>query len=256
MSTVADQALAELRESYIRLLKLTLTGMAGGDPHTIALRDDGTLEVVPAERRKRRKGGDWPVNGLTMIGFQRLDSLQHCVEDVLQENIPGDLIETGVWRGGASIFMRALLKVHGVTDRKVYVADSFEGFPEPARSHLPEARADYLSVSLETVQKNFKRLGMLDDQVEFVKGWFSDTLPGLADRTWALIRLDGDLYDSTMDALVNLYPGLSPGGFVIIDDYSVHMCRDAVNDFRAAQGIEDEIHEIDWTGVYWRKGRA
>jgi hypothetical protein len=217
MSTVADQALAELRESYIRLLKLTLTGMAGGDPHTIALRDDGTLEVVPAERRKRRKGGDWPVNGLTMIGFQRLDSLQHCVEDVLQENIPGDLIETGVWRGGASIFMRALLKVHGVTDRKVYVADSFEGFPEPARS---------------------------------------DTLPGLADRTWALIRLDGDLYDSTMDALVNLYPGLSPGGFVIIDDYSVHMCRDAVNDFRAAQGIEDEIHEIDWTGVYWRKGRA
>ncbi len=109
-------------------------------------------------------------------------------------------------------------------------------------------------MSQETVAEHFQRFGLLDDQVRFVKGWFRDTMPTLADHKWAIIRLDGDMYESTMNVLENLYPGLSPGGYVIVDDYhAIPACRQAIGDYRDAHGIEEEIHQIDWTGSYWRK---
>jgi len=104
------------------------------------------------------------------------------------------------------------------------------------------------------VQDRFARYGLLDDQVRFLPGWFHDTLPAVAGRTWSVIRLDGDFYSSTTDALVNLYPGLSPGGFCIIDDWgAVEECRDAVRAYREGNGIDEPVVPIDWTGVYWRK---
>jgi Macrocin-O-methyltransferase (TylF) len=253
-SPVPQQELTALRESYLQLLKLALTGLAGGEPQKVMLQEDGTLAVVPADAQQRRTGADWPVNALTMIGMKRLDNLQRCIEHVLHDKVPGDLIETGVWRGGASMFMRAMLKLHGETDRVVVAADSFEGFPKTLRrASVPPAQEDFIAVSLDEVRENFRRLGLLDQQVQFVQGWFGDTLPALSDRVWSLIRLDGDLYDSTMDALVNLYPRLSPGGYAIIDDYALRPCRQAVEDYRAAEGIDEEVHEVDWTGIYWRK---
>jgi len=109
-------------------------------------------------------------------------------------------------------------------------------------------------VSLDQVKLNFSRFGLLDEQVQFVKGWFKDTLPGLKDRRWSLIRLDGDLYESTMDSLRHLYPNLSPGGYITIDDYGgVSGCREAVHDFRAMNQIKEQIYEVDWTGAYWQK---
>ena len=118
-----------------------------------------------------------------MIGMKRLDNLQHCVEDTLARQVPGDLIETGVWRGGASIFMRGILRAHGVSDRTVWVADSFQGLPPPNPDAYPADAGDplhtfdYLAVSLEDVKSHFERYGLLDDQVRFLKGWFRDTLP-------------------------------------------------------------------------------
>jgi precorrin-6B methylase 2 len=103
------------------------------------------------------------------------------------------------------------------------------------------------------VRENFARFGLLDDQVEFVKGWFRDTLPALRGHTWAIIRLDGDLYESTMDALENLYDNLAAGGWLIVDDYEIEACRQAVTDFRAARGVTEEIKEIDGYGVCWQK---
>ena len=104
------------------------------------------------------------------------------------------------------------------------------------------------------MKENFRRYGLLDDRVRFLQGWFKDTLPTVRDRRWAVIRLDGDMYESTMDALINLYDNLSPGGFAIIDDYGcIPACKQAVEDFRVARGITDPIQTIDWTGVYWRK---
>ena len=217
-------------------------------------------EGVAADARAKYVGAIWPSRAHTMIGMPRLDSLQSCVERVLADGITGDFIETGVWRGGASIFIRGILKAYGVTDRKIYVADSFEGLPPadfdqyPKESKMPLHLAADLAVSLDHVRRNFARYDLLDDQVVFVKGWFRDTLPGLAADRFALIRLDGDLYESTMDALVNLYDKVSPGGFVIIDDFNaLQACNDAVEDFRRQRGITSTLSLIEVCGAYWRK---
>jgi O-methyltransferase len=189
-----------------------------------------------------------------------MQNLRALTETIIADKIPGDLIETGVWRGGACILMRGLLAVHGETERKVIVADSFEGLPRPDTIAYPaETTEEFhqyaeLAVSLETVKANFAAYGLLDDQVEFLKGWFKDTLPTLADRQFALVRLDGDMYQSTTEALENLYNRLSPGGVIIIDDYgAVPACRQAVEVFRAARNIIAPIEVADWTGVWWRK---
>jgi O-methyltransferase len=194
-----------------------------------------------------------------MLSFKRLDNLQMCVESVIRENIPGDLIETGVMRGGAVILMRAILRAYGVHDRTVWVADSFEGIPAPNPVKYP-ADADarwhlrpLTESGAEHVKRNFERYGLLDNQVKFLPGWFRDTLPKAPIKQLAVLRLDGDLYESTMDALVPLYPKLASRGFVIIDDYNLPMCRQAVQDYRARMGIADEIIAIDDAGVYWRK---
>jgi O-methyltransferase len=230
--------------------------------HFLAKRELRLMKVVPYDPEKRRVGRDWPVLADTMIGLARLDNLQHCVEDVLRQRVPGDLIETGVWRGGATIFMRAALKAYGVTDRTVWVADSFEGVPPPNPDKYPADAGDrwhtyeYLAASLESVRSNFARYGLLDDQVCFLKGWFKDTLPAAPIDKLAIMRLDGDLYESTMDALTHLYPKLAIGGYVIIDDYALDGCKRAVQDFRAQHGIEDVLREIDWTGVFWKRSQA
>jgi O-methyltransferase len=193
-----------------------------------------------------------------MIGLRRLDNLQECIVDVRHE-VPGDLIETGVWRGGATIFMRATLQAYGDTQRRVWVADSFQGLPKPDATAYPQDAGirlhavELLSVSLEQVQDNFRRYGLLDDQVEFLPGWFRDTLPSAPIEHLAIMRLDGDMYESTMVALEALYPKLSPGGYVIIDDYRVSNCRQAVDDFRREHSITEPLNQIDWTGTYWQR---
>lgn len=214
------------------------------------------VHVTEAERAEGRY---WPSCADTMIGLRRLDHLQVCVESILREGIPGDLIETGVWRGGASIFMRGVLRAHGVEDRRVYVADSFEGLPPPAPDRYPEDASDnhyrhrVLAVSDGQVRKNFERYGLLDEQVVIVKGWFKDTLHAAGIGPLGLLRLDGDMYESTVQALDALYPKLSPGGYCIVDDYALPNCRRAVDDYRAAHGIETPLVAVDWTSCFWRR---
>lgn len=214
----------------------------------------------PRDPQAREEGRDWPSQAHTMIGLKRLDNLQTCIEETLTRNISGDLIETGVWRGGASIFMRAVLKAHNIAGRTVWVADSFQGLPPPQADKYPLDKRDNhhlfhkLAVSLDEVKANFDRYGLLDEQVRFLPGWFRDTLPTTSGQTWSVIRLDGDMYESTMDGLTHLYPNLSRGGYLIVDDYgAVDACRQAVDDFRRSQGITEEIKTIDWTGVFWRR---
>ena len=200
-----------------------------------------------------------PMTAHTMIGRKRLDSLQSGVETALAENVPGDLIETGVWRGGACILMRGVLAAHGIADRRVFVADSFRGLPPPDAARWPSDAGDryYLdplfSIGEEEVKENFRAYGLLDEQVVFLKGWFKDTLPAAPIDRLALLRLDGDMYGSTMEALEPLYPRLSSGGFCIVDDYALPGCRKAVDDYRSRHGVRAPLVEIDWTGVYWRK---
>jgi hypothetical protein len=208
---------------------------------------------------QRTAGQMWPGYAHTMIGLKRLDNLQHCVGTVLSERVEGDLIETGVWRGGACIFMRAILAAYGIDDRKVFVADSFEGLPRPDPEKYPADKGDkhhintYLAVSKEDVENNFRRYGLLDDQVVFLKGWFKDTLLQAPIEKLSILRLDGDMYGSTMESLESLYPKLSSGGFCIIDDYALTGCKSAVDDFRSKHSIGTGMKEIDWTGRFWRK---
>ena len=209
----------------------------------------------------RAEGRDWPTFAHTMIGLKRLDNLQFCVEDALRRNVPGDLIETGVWRGGSAIFMRAVLKACGVKDRTVWVADSFEGLPAPDANYPADAGSELhtypiLKVSEEQVRANFESYGLLDSQVKFLKGFFKDTLPKAPIETLAVLRFDGDMYGSAMDVFNSLYDKLSIGGFIVVDDYgAVPACKQAVHDFRNARNITEPIEAIDWTGVYWQRTR-
>jgi len=208
----------------------------------------------------RDEGKDWPMFGYTMVGHKRLDNVQHAIETILEKDIPGDFVECGVWRGGCAMFMKAMLNARGDTERRIWLADSFAGLPKPNESEFPDDTGydytdqDILAVPMETVKANFDRFDLLDARVEFLPGWFKDTLPDAGIGQIALLRADGDLYESTIQILDNLYDKVAPGGFVIIDDYkSWPPCKKAVDEFRARHGIEAPIHDVDWTGVYWIK---
>ena len=231
--------------AYLDLLEKTLIGLPYAQGQEIAFRLDGR---------------DWPTVAHSMAGMARLEHLRACVECVVREDVAGDLIETGVWRGGACILMRAVLRALGDTSRKVWVADSFAGLPKPDAEKYPADAGDTLyafkelAVSQAQVRANFQRYDLLDGQVAFLEGLFANTLPTAPIEKLSLLRLDGDMYESTMDAITALYPKLSVGGFCIVDDYgAVPACRLAVNDYRRAHGIESPVQMIDWTGAWWRR---
>ena len=243
-----------LRDQYLSLIEKCLTGTLYEDRPLMAL---GTEVYDPA---LREVGRDWPATAQTMIGVRRLRNLRTLVEDVIRSEVPGDLIETGVWRGGACILMRAVLSAYRIRDRRVWVADSFKGVPPPdVESYPADRESTYhtfpdLSVSADVVRRNIEKYGLLDNQVVFLEGWFKDTLPRAPIEALALLRLDGDLYESTIVALNSLYGKLSVGGYVIVDDYHVVAgCRQAIDDFLSERGISPRISEIDGVGVFWQK---
>lgn len=242
-----------VRERYLTLLKRTLTNTIYEDPNLAPWGPDGFNAA------ERERGADWPRDAHTMIGRERLDNLHRCIGTVVADGVPGDLVETGAWRGGASIFMRGALAAYQETGRTVWVADSFAGLPEPDGDRYPADVGDrhhavaFLAVPLETVRANFAKYDLLDDQVRFLPGWFKDTLPSAPIGAIAVLRLDGDMYESTWDALTALEPKMSSGGFVIVDDYhAVAGCKQAVDEYRGNHGIDAPLETIDWAGVYWR----
>lgn len=211
--------------------------------------------------RMRETGRDWPSRAFTMIGHARLRNFRTCIETVLRERIPGDILEAGVWRGGACILARAVLAAHAVADRRVILADSFAGLPPPDLERYPQDAGSTLheeldlAVSVDAVRGNFARMGLLDDQVVFVPGYFRDTAPRLAaGPPIAVLRLDGDMYESTIDPLTHLYDRVPQGGFLIIDDWGIApACRAAVTDFFAARGEPLAMTDIDGIGAFLRK---
>jgi len=274
-----DQSSADL---YVDLLKRCILNLIYEDPPIRNLVHEPITPETPFEgvysrfnRQRRLDGQDWPSVGHTMIGIHRLDNLETLVKDILARQIPGDLIETGVWRGGGTIFMRGLLKAYGVSDRTVWVADSFEWFPSPnqvsertfsspeltsiRQGPPPETVQTILDhvkerTDCDSVREHFARYGLLDDQVQFLQGWFCDTLPAAPIERLALLRLDGDLYDSTQDALKALYHKVSPGGYVVVDDYGVFVeCRQAIHDYLDSIGETVDIQPIDKEAVFWQK---
>lgn len=283
MNSIGDPNSASI-QLYLRLMKLTLSYALWEEPPVpvecfesdrswmkkILLRGFSSflrwrfphlqlVEKINPTEQDRAEGRTWPSQAHTMIGLKRLDNLQFCAEQVLKERVPGDFIETGVWRGGACIFMRAVLAAYQVTDRRVFVADSFAGLPKPDEASYPQDAGDkhhrlsFLAISQSEVADNFRKYGLLDDQVCFLKGWFKDTLPTAPIAQLAILRLDGDMYESTIQALTALYPKLSPGGYCIIDDFVIQGCQQAVLDYRRAHQIQCPTKAIDNSSVFWRK---
>lgn len=207
---------------------------------------------------RRVEGRDWPVRAHTMIGLERLDNIQACMKRIIEDQVPGDVIECGVWRGGATIFMAAVLKRFKQFQRRVFVADSFAGLPRPNQEIFPEDKGsifhtwDELSVSRQEVENNFKKYDLLDAHVVFLEGWFKETLPEAPIEEIALLRLDADMYESTTQILQALYHKVSNGGFVIVDDYHLKPCMRAVHDFLDRTGRQPELCSAGARGVYWR----
>lgn len=195
----------------------------------------------------------------TMIGLQRLQNLEYCAQRVFADQIPGDFLEAGVCQGGAAIFLRALQVAHGEERRLTWLADSFEGLPEPSLEQdrgydFQETVHPWLAASLDAVKDNFRTYGLLSDEVRFLPGWFADSLPNAAVGPLAILRIDADLYLSTRQVLDGLYDKVQPGGFVIVDDYyAFPPCRAAVDEFRAEHSISEPITRVDWTGIFWCK---
>ena len=239
-----------LREKYLLLLRDAIS--------------DALFEVPVVKGEKVypddiARGISWPSKAVSMIGLARLDNIKSLLEKVIREKIPGDFLEAGVWRGGACIYAKGVIEVWGEVDRQVIVADSFEGLPPPDPAYPADAESTHyaqkeLAVSEDEVRDNFVRFGLLDDRVKFIKGFFKESFKRpLPFETLAILRLDGDMYSSTMETLEALYDKVAPGGYIIVDDYSLSGCRRAISDFRIARKITDAIHAIDWTGVWWRK---
>jgi hypothetical protein len=269
---------AVLSTTYINLMKATVLNMIyEPDPTKIT-------------------GEKWPgANTMTMVGLRRINNVQALMEDTIINNIPGDFIETGAWRGGVCAFAAAIFTAYGQwKTRNVWIADSFKGIPPVNITEYPQDKphigSDKWTILTNNpagkVQDMFKALDLYRPEVKWLIGWFKDTLPRFQkedkNTKFSIIRLDGDIYESTIQALTFLYPSLSVGGmysvvtitiyfnpdnifkgYTIIDDFTDwHGCRTAVLDFRKACGITDEDSPITLTyhkkgeparGVWWKK---
>ncbi len=186
-----------------------------------------------------------------------------CVEQALHDNIPGDLFEAGSWKGGMGILMKEILRRHDNHERQVWLADAWgQEFPAAVTDNDLDIspilnRLFVGSVTRDSVESNFREFLLYDDKVNLIEGYFKYTLPNVAVDSIAVLRLDADLYNSTMDALNHLYAKVSAGGYIIVDDYGIELCdcKQAIHDFRDKHGINDPIHMVDLQCAYWRKSK-
>jgi hypothetical protein len=276
-----DRSAADpLREKYLETVSMGLLGGLTHEAYTDPTRG-GTTDY---QKRNQCLTRDWSTGGtvdaciLKWDAYERMKRVQQAYEDVRENGVAGDLIECGVWRGGITIWMKALLTAYGDSARNVWVSDSFSGVPNVARQEdhpefkdIPDemrnldmkqwggqvtergidghmTEKNILTVEGQFVEDNFKRFGLLDDKVKFLVGYFNDTLPTVRDRGLskiAVLRVDGDLYSSTMDVLENLYSLVSPGGYVIFDDYPLPQSQRAIHDFFKKQGLDRDLLKFD-----------
>lgn len=240
----------KLREQYLLLLRDSISDALFSIPVV------NDVKQYPVEIKL---GKIWPSKAISMIGLARLDNIKLLLENVIRDKIPGDFLEAGVWRGGACVFAKGLLNSYNETDRNVILADSFEGLPPPDPKYVEDIGDTHstnkiLAVSDTEVRNNFIRFGLLDDKVKFIKGYFKDSFARtLPFEKLAILRLDGDMYGSTIETLEALYDKVSTGGYIIIDDYALKGAHMAVDFFRKQRNITDPVNVVDWTGIWWQK---
>jgi hypothetical protein len=216
--TLEYSAMSPLQLQYADLLKRTLTS-------TTYPEREQNIERV-------KEGREYAQNAHTVIGWRRLENIQLAIEYILKSGVEGDFLEAGVWKGGACIFATGVLQALGDAHRRVWVVDSFEGLPRPTIHGVRNTtnnevgwseQRDFYAISVDQVRQNFEAYGLLSERVRFVKGFFAESLrekaAELGMNKLAILRMDGDMYESYMDVLFNLYERVSVGGVVIVDDY-------------------------------------
>jgi len=209
------------------------------------------------------------VEGFTMLSYQRLVTLWQQVCYLDEAQIPGAMVECGTWKGGASALMALAHRRSGTPQRDLHLFDSFQGLPEPDQARDGEMAVCYASQRASGMLRSIgKCVGTLEDNkrvlheiagypsalTHYHVGWFQDTLreappfPGGI----ALLRIDGDWYESTKICLTRLFPLVNSGGIVVIDDYGKWVgCRQAVDEFRASLPCPLYLNHIDPAGRYF-----
>jgi O-methyltransferase len=211
------------------------------------------------------------VTGSTMLTVERLISLWDQVRYLDRAKIPGAIVECGVWKGGAVALMAEAHKQSGPPRRSLHLFDSFRGLPEPDEDRDGEratryaggraaGRAEAIGKCIGTLDENRtlleSKVGYPPDLLHYHVGWFADTIPPASEELApiALLRVDGDWYESTQIALRHLYPNVSAGGLVVVDDYGYWPgCRQAVDEFLATLPHPVLLSQIDLCGRYWIK---
>lgn len=210
------------------------------------------------------------VKAYTMTSRERQHALYDAVRHIAKAGIPGDIVECGVWRGGSSMIAAEALMKEGDTARTLYLYDTFAGMSEPTEKdvnlHGRDARSRWTGLQkadfnewdyapIEDVEANMRATGYPMEQVRLVKGKVEETIPGTVPERIALLRLDTDWYESTKHELVHLFPRLSDGGILILDDYGHWQgARQAVDEYFAEHGVCMHLIRIDYTGRIGVKG--
>jgi len=207
--------------------------------------EDGEIAIIRA------------VEPYTMTGVDRIHALIRAVKYIVANQIPGDLVECGVWKGGSVMAMALTLVQLSCTDRHLYLFDTFSGMTEPGKNDV-----DYLGRPAGEILEQIKSVACEEEvraavyttgydrsHIHFVKGPVELTIPALAPDSVSLLRLDTDWYGSTRHELTHLFPRLSPRGVILVDDYGHwHGCRQAVDEYFAQEAIAMFLHRIDYTG--------
>lgn len=200
----------------------------------------------------------------TMTSRERLYSVYQATRHIAAAGVPGDVVECGAWRGGSAMMAAFVLLAQGDSERRVWLYDTFTGMPEPGQEdrglHGEDPHAEWQRNQrgdlnewcyspLDDVRANLLGTGLAPERLELVQGMVQDTIPARVPERIALLRLDTDWYESTRHELEHLFPRLSPGGVLIVDDYG-HWAgvRKAVDDYLSGRGIHLLLNRIDYAG--------
>jgi len=265
------RSLPPFAERWLALVERAVTGASAWDrsechpeaddrhrttppmPHTCA-----TLHTAPYSATRRTIGRDWPTHGFTMVGHVRLRNIREQLERVCAQGVPGSFAELGVWRGGASLYARAVLEALGerATGRRVHLFDAFG-----ALRGYGLAR-NYLSVPLREVELAFEKFDLMSDAVRFHPGLFNESLPRFGRQVLpppiAVLRIDGNFYESYTTALYHLWDSVPLGGAIIFDDFAATAAvpasttgpRAAWEDFKREHALREQLRPVDWTSSY------
>lgn len=201
----------------------------------------------------------------TMTSPERIFALINAVVYVCDNNIAGDFVECGVWKGGSSAAIANTLMHLNVTDRRLWMYDTFEGMSQPTQSDIDfqghtadqllqqqdiaESASVWCRSPIDEVKSTMEATGYPMSHIKFVQGRVEETLLQHSPSNVSLLRLDTDWYESTKCELEVLFPRLSAGGTLIIDDYGHWQgCRKAVDEYFAANNIAMLLNRIDYTG--------